>query len=209
MIRVVCFVIAECFIKGENMLSIEYKNGFYPIKLLKATKEKEGIIHSFFGSDCCKSQLLKDFKCSKCGKQCLSIKIDLEEKLQTGSQDLWSLTEIPFSEIELATIKEWYWIAKGELKQPSIKGRDMEKLNQFKDQMQRKKELKDLFLELVNDKKALRGNIIFRAGKVNQCVILPYIRNGISTLALGKIDTNLELVTPQEKYEPIVIKSEL
>lgn len=198
-------------LKGEIMgLMLEWNGTFNPIKLLGTTKESEGVIHSFYGSDCCKSEIVKEFKCSKCQKPCLSIKVDVEEKQETGSSDLWSLVSIPLNDVELVEISNWYWIIQGELKKPAIKGRDIEKLNQYKQQLQNKGDLKELFMELVNNKKALKGKIILRRGKINTCYILPYCRNGYRNLVLGLIDGNKCLVVPETKFEvPIKVKAEL
>jgi len=177
---------------------------YIPLKLVKSTEEKPSVKHYFYGSDCCQEALNKEFKCSKCNKECLSVKVYPEGKPEeTGSSDIWNITEIPFSQIDEPRIVNFKWLEIGKLRKP--KASEVEKMREYKTAVSKLKSgssLRELFAYLMVKRIALTGDFVFKEGKKNQFAIKPkLLENGMATLLFSVLDGNKKTIEPTEQYE--------
>ena len=187
-------------------LAIEgYKGYFIPIRLLNVTKEKPNITHFFYGSSCCNSEVTKEFKCQKCSKDCLTVKVYPNgEKEFTGSRDLWDLQEIDLKQAQLENIliESWKYIEQTEMRKPLA--REVEKMKQYFEDIKKLKsgnQLETLFTDLMNNRKALKGKIVLNS-KLNSIYIMPFLTMDLKgTLIAGITDGNKELTEPKNKFE--------
>lgn len=177
---------------------------YIPLKLIKSTEERAEVKHYFYGSECCQEEVTKEFKCSKCNKNCLAIKVYPDGKPEeTGSSDIWNIVEIPFNEIDEPRISNWKWLEIGKLKKP--KASEIEKMREYKEALSKLtsgNSLKDLFYYLAMKRIALSGDFVFKEGKKNNFVIKPTIMpNSKGTLLFAVLDGNLKTIEPKEQFE--------